>query len=171
MQRIERPAKSSRKGVKRPRKKRGKLYQRKSPSAAAALHRIGEPTAVQPRSQSYSTTAGNQFPARGIRRAAILGQQVRKCNGCVQVDHRSRRFSSSSPRILSSGATGKGTGGGPEAVSAGGVSTPDRIAFARRASARIGLRSSLRGPSSATPDHGQSPGGSPMRHHVFAQGL
>ena len=68
----------------------------------------------------------------------------------VEVDQRSRRFTSSSLRISSSGATGGGTGGGPEPANAGGVSTPDRTASARTASARTLLRVSLMGPSSAT---------------------
>ena len=85
-----------------------------------------------------------------IRRATILGQEMGEGNGRVEVDYRSRRFSSISARASSSRATGGGVGGGPEAESVGGISKPDRTAPARKASVRTGLRVSLGGPSSAT---------------------
>ena len=87
---------------------------------------------------------------RGTPGAAGPRSVAGQCDGRVEIDHRSRRFSSSSAGTLSRLATGAGLGGGPAPASVGGVSTPDRTTSARKASARTGLRLSGSGPSSAT---------------------
>src|SRR5262245_43971920 len=84
-----------------------------------------------------------------IRRNPVLGEEGGEGDRAVDVDHRSSRSPSSSRRILRRGATGT-RGGGPAPTRAGGVTHPSRTAWARRASARTGLRPSRGGESSAT---------------------
>ncbi len=87
---------------------------------------------------------------RGSRRLVVLGQGPSPRNESVRLDHRSHLFLSSSVKTSSKLATGAGLGGGPEPVSVGGTSSPDRTASARNASARTEFRASLGGPNSAT---------------------
>ena len=89
------------------------------------------------------------FPKCG-RRAAILGEEMRKGYGGVYIDHRSLRSPSRSARISVSGKTGFGLGGGPSKRRVGGVNQPLRTASASTASPNTGLRDSLGGPISAT---------------------
>ena len=143
------------KGIQRPRQHRRGQLQHRNPSEQRACRLAmgpGEPPGVQRRPHLvFQQSAGNQRPPpQRVRRLPILGQQMSERHGRVEIDQRSRRFSSSSVRTSCSRATGAGFGGRPEPPSAGGVSTPDLTASASSASARIGLRVALTGQSSAT---------------------
>ena len=113
---------------------------------------IGQALRVQPVPDFIlEQPAGDQrlVPKRS-RRASVFGQEVGKGDRRIQVDQRSLRSLSNSSRRSRNGATGSATGGAPPVATAGGVSHPRRTASARTASARIGLRVSPGGRSSAT---------------------
>ena len=78
------------------------------------------------------------------------GEEVREDDRSVEMDHRSRRSSSSSTRNVSSGAIGAGEGGAPEVTKTGAVNRPCRTVSASIASASMGLLSVLGGTISAT---------------------
>ncbi len=125
------------KGLQRPRQNRRSEFQQRT---AGGLSRHGSR-----RVRAGAATTISRIPAAGwkpgFRPGAMPGagdprrQDVQARPTC--------RLSASSARTSSNRATG----GGPEPASAGGASTPERTAWARKASARTGLRG---GPSSAT---------------------
>ena len=113
---------------------------------------IGQAPRVQPVPDlMLKQPAGDQrlVPKRS-RWASVLGQEVGKRDRRIQLDQRSFRSLSSSSRRSRNGATGSAAGGAPPVATAGGVSHPCRTASASTASARIGLRVSAGGRSSAT---------------------
>src|SRR5262245_34181448 len=85
----------------------------------------------------------------GVRRRAILDQEMRQRDRRIEVDHRSSRSCCRSCMSCRSVMTGL-RGGGPPPVSAGGVSHPSRTASASNASATNGLRPAWGGTISAT---------------------
>ncbi len=114
--------------------------------------RIGQAPRVQPVPDLIlkQPTGDQRLVPERCRRASVLGQEVGKRDRRIQIDQRSLRSRSSSSRRSRNGATGSAAGGAPPVTTAGGVSHPCRTASARTASARIGLRASPGGRSSAT---------------------
>ena len=134
--------------------RRGKLPQGDPSDERAGGLCVGaaDPACVQPVPDFVPhQSAGHQsLVPEGGRRMAIFRQEMRKRDRRIEINHRSCRSWSSSPRISSRRATGGGAGGCRQAASVGGASHPARTASASSASARIGLLACLGGPISAT---------------------
>lgn len=140
MQGIQRAHRNrSRKGMQRPGKYRGDKLKQGNPSdqqAGSLAVRFGKAAPVQsdPDLILHQAAGYQDLAPERSGRAAIFRQEIRECNGRIEIDHRSRRSSSNSSRISLSRATGAGGLGCSEAVNAGGVNQPPRTASARNPS-------------------------------------